>query len=387
VRLSLVIPSLAAGGAERVLAVLANEWADAGHGVTLVTVGSRADDRQPLHPAIDRVALDMLRGSATAAQAVGNNWVRVSRLRDEIRRSRPDAVISFLSSTNVLTLAATRGLAIPVIVAERIDPSAEPISPFWSGTRRLLYPRADALVVQTAEAGEWAARFLPAEKIHVIPNPAAASRADGDTLDSGGARYAWLEAPGPKVFAAGRLTPQKGFDLLLRAFALCRARHPHWSLIIVGEGEERARLQALAAELHIEAAVALPGYVPNAPRLFPRGDLFVLSSRYEGFPNALLDAMTSGLPVIAADCPSGPRRIIRDGVDGLLVRPESVESLHAAMDQLMDLPDLRQLLGSRAVEVRERFSVPRVMKQWNTLLDLCMARAQAGSREHAWRFR
>ncbi len=377
-RLSLIIPTLADGGAERVLAVLANEWAEHGHTITLVTVGSRIDDRQPLHPAINRVALDMMRGSATAAQAIGNNWVRVKRLRAEIRRSRPDAVISFLSSTNVLTLAATRAMGTPVIVAERIDPRAEPISRFWAATRRLLYPRADAVVVQTSDAGEWAAQFLPAKKVHVIPNPVAKPRVDADPVARSTHRPAWLKGPNRRVFAAGRLAPQKGFDILLRAFARCRDEHQDWSLVIFGEGDERGRLEALAAELGVETAVTLPGHVPDAARVFPYGDLFVLSSRYEGFPNALLDAMTCGLPVIATDCPSGPRQIIRHGVDGLLVEPNSVDDLHAAMHQLMSLPDLRHRLASRAVDVRERFSVPRVMRQWNALLDRCSRGSQSG---------
>ncbi|HEX3704848.1 MAG TPA: glycosyltransferase family 4 protein [Vicinamibacterales bacterium] len=369
-RLTLVIPSLAAGGAERVLALLANEWAGCGHATTLVTVGSRVDDRQTLHPAVGRVALDMMRGSATAAQAVGNNWGRVTRLRAEIRRSRPDAVVSFLASTNVLTLAATRAMGIPVIVAERIDPSAEPISRFWAGTRRLFYPRADAVVVQTSDAGRWAVRFLPEDKVHVIPNPVAVLR---PTTDEAGAAHppAWLEGESLRVFAAGRLTPQKGFDILLRAFARCLVDHPNWSLVIFGEGDERGRLEALAAELGIDAAVILPGHVPNVANLFPHGDLFVLSSRYEGFPNALLDAMACGLPVISTDCPSGPRQIVRHGIDGLLVEPERVVALHAAMDQLMRLPDLRRRLASRAGDVRDRFSVPFVMRQWNALLDRC----------------
>jgi len=368
-RLSLIIPTLAAGGAEGVLAMLANQWADCGHTITVVTVGSRVDDRQPLHPAIDRVALDMMRGSVTAAQAIGNNWLRVKRLRAAIRRSRPDAVISFLSSTNVLTLAATRAMGTPVIVAERIDPRAEPISPFWAGTRRLLYPRADAVVVQTPDASQWAARFLPVEKVHVIPNPVAKPRADEAARSA--RRPVWLEGPTRKVIAAGRLAPQKGFDILLRAFARCHAAHPDWSLVILGEGDERGALNALAAELGVDGVLTMPGHVPNAASVFPYGDLFVLSSRYEGFPNALLDAMACGLPVIAADCPSGPRQIVRHGIDGLLVERNSVDALHAAMDHLMRLPDLRQRLASRAVDVRERFSVPCVMQQWNALLDRC----------------
>ena len=169
----------------------------------------------------------------------------------------------------------------------------------------------------------------------------------------------------------GRLTRQKGFDVLLRAFARCHPQNLQWSLIILGEGEERGRLEALAVQLGIESAVRLPGYVPDASRLLRDGDLFVLSSRYEGFPNALLEAMACGLAVISTDCPSGPGEIVRHGVDGLLIPPEDVDALSIAMRQLIATPDDRKRLGSRAVEVVERFSLTSVMRSWDELLAKC----------------
>jgi glycosyltransferase involved in cell wall biosynthesis len=366
--MTLVIPSLAPGGAENTIATLANEWARRGHDVTLMTIGSAAEDRQALHPAIARVALDLMEPAQRTARAIRNNWRRVVRLRSELRRSRPDVVISFLSSTNVLTLAATRRTGVPVIVAERIDPAEEPIAPAWAAMRRLLYRRADVVVVQTARAARWALAFLPGDAVAVIPNavaPVVATRA-------GGAEPAdWPIRSGPAVCAIGRLTRQKGFDVLLRAFAECRSDYPDWSLVIFGEGEERCSLETLAGRLGVRSSVALPGHVPRAPHLLRHAELFVLPSRYEGFPNALLDAMRCGLPVIATDCPSGPRDIIRDGVDGVLIERDNVEALAAAMRRLMGDPRLRDRLGRRAVEVCERFSMPRVMQQWDGLVARC----------------
>lgn len=367
--MSLVIPSLAPGGAERVLALLANEWAGRGHDVTVVTVGPRATDAQPLHPAIVRRTLDLMRGSTNPAQALGHNCARVARLRRELRRARPDAVVSFLPSTNVLTLAATRFLRAGVIVAERIDPRQEPLPPFWAGGRRLFYPHANGIVVQTPEVREWAAGLVGPDRVHVIPNPVVAcdeeqSRQALQTPD-------WL-APGSRtIFAIGRLTRQKGFDLLLRAFAACHAGRLEWRLVILGEGEERRGLERDARQLGIASAVSLPGYVPATPSLLRRGDVFVLSSRYEGFPNALLDAMKSGLPVVATDCPSGPRQIIRNGIDGMLVEPDQVDALAAAMRRLMDEPSLRARLASRSIEVCDRFSMSRIIRQWDVVLARC----------------
>jgi GalNAc-alpha-(1->4)-GalNAc-alpha-(1->3)-diNAcBac-PP-undecaprenol alpha-1,4-N-acetyl-D-galactosaminyltransferase len=369
VRLTLVISSLASGGAERVLATLANCWVTDGHHVTVLTFAPVAHDRQCLDRAITRVALDVMSRSTTPVQAVRNNWRRLTRLRDQIQRSRPDAVISFLSTTNVLTLAATRNLRIPIVVAERIDPREEPIGAVWAGMRRLLYPTADALVVQTSDVAGWAVRLVATPKVYVIPNPVIPNEWSPET--DGAGTPEWLARPGYKVLAMGRLTRQKGFDLLLRAFAKCRLRHPAWSLVILGEGEERHRLEVLAADLGIDADVVLPGHVTEPARILRRADLFVLASRYEGFPNALLEAMACGLPVIATDCPSGPRQIVRDGVDGLLVQRESVEALAAAMQHLMSAPETRQQLSARAIDVAERFSVRNVMHQWGDLLARC----------------
>jgi glycosyltransferase involved in cell wall biosynthesis len=164
----------------------------------------------------------------------------------------------------------------------------------------------------------------------------------------------------------GRLEPVKGFDLLLRAFAACRGQCPDWTLTILGEGRERQRLEALAEQLGVASYVRLPGTVGDPAPVLRRADLFVLSSRYEGFPNALLEAMALGLPVIATDCAA---RIVRDDVDGLLVRGDDATALATAMAALMADEPRRRRLGARAVEVVERFDIHQVMGSWETVID------------------
>ena len=366
-RLTLVIASLSSGGAERVMSVLANDWAAQGHHVTLITLAPTNEDRHPLAPAIARVGLDLMSASENLRQAARSNWLRLKRLRREIRVSLPDVVISFLAETNVLTLAATRTLRVPVIVSERVDPRAHRIPAFWSGMRDLLYRRATAVVVQTSEVAGWAERRVPVEKVHTIPNPVSPPEKCSRTHCHAGSLPEWHADRRSKVFAIGRLTRQKGFDVLLQAFAQCQPQNLDWSLIILGEGEERQRLEALAVELGIESAVRLPGYVPDATRVLRDADLFVLASRYEGFPNALLEAMACGVPVISTDCPSGPREIVRHGIDGLLIPPDDVDALAIAMRQLMEAPDDRKRLASRAGEILERFSLISVMRSWDQL--------------------
>jgi glycosyltransferase involved in cell wall biosynthesis len=167
----------------------------------------------------------------------------------------------------------------------------------------------------------------------------------------------------------GRLELQKGFDLLLRAFAQCVHAHPGWTLDIVGEGSEGDRLRALAEDLKIGSKVVLRGVIKDTERILREADLFVLSSRYEGFPMALLEAMASGLPVVSFDCRSGPREMIHDGVNGVLVAPNDVEALAKAMDRLMSADDERERLGEQAVGVAEKFSLAKINQMWRSVFE------------------
>lgn len=377
-RLTLAISSLAAGGAEHVLSAMASHWAEREWPVTFVTLDSTSTDFYPLHPSVDRIALNASRDSRTLLQAVSSNVDRVQRLREAIRASQPDVVISFMTSTNVLALIAARREHVPVVVSERADPTHSPITSAWARLRRLTYPWASAIVVQTPEVGEWANGFMRPEAVKIIPNfvvpPTDGFRRYGTPTVA--------NAPSAKprvrqVMGMGRLDDQKGFDLLIRAFAKCREQRPGWQLTILGEGVKRAEFEQLARELHVEADVRLLGRVEDPATYLRNADLFVLSSRYEGFPNALLEAMALGLPVVATDCPSGPAHIVRDGIDGLLVPSEDVGALGTAMAALMDDEGRRTAMGREGVNVTERFNMDRIMTTWETLLDDVATRSRA----------
>jgi glycosyltransferase involved in cell wall biosynthesis len=172
----------------------------------------------------------------------------------------------------------------------------------------------------------------------------------------------------------GRLFPVKGFDLLLRAFAIARAQVPGWTLHIWGEGPERQELEVLAKHLGLTSCTYLPGLTTQPFEILGGADLFVLPSRAEGFPNALVEAMACGLPVISTDFGGAARDIIRHGVDGLLVPPEDVSALAGALVSLMSDPEARAKLSARAGEVKQRFSSQRVIGMWELALDLARNR-------------
>jgi glycosyltransferase involved in cell wall biosynthesis len=359
-RIASVIYSLSAGGAERVASTMVNYWVGAGEQVTLVTFDSVEKDFYRIDARVKRIGLGLTSQSKNWREFIGNNLRRVQSLRALLRSSQFDVVVSFVDKVNVLVLLATVGLGVPVIVSEQIDPRKHPVGRVTAGLRRLLYPSARAVVVQTAGISQWARGFVRKDAIYVIPSPVSeqflGSRGSNDTT----ARHT--------ILGMGRLEPQKGFDRLLTAFARCAERHPEWTLRIVGEGAERPRLHTLAVKLGIESRVRLDTVTKEPEKVLRDSNLFVLSSHYEGFPNVLLEAMACGLPVISFDCPSGPREMIRDGIDGVLVPPDDVEALAKAMDSLMGGQEERGRLAARAVEVSERFSLPRVMAMWSGVL-------------------
>ena len=365
IRVTLVISSLAAGGAERVLSTLANCWARCGWHVTLVTLDAISTDFYPLHSDVERIGLGVSGVSYTAWQAVRSNAARVARLRRAIRASRPQVVVSFMAPTTVLTLMAARKEKVPVVVSERIDPTQYPLPRVWSVARRVAYRTASAVVVQTPEVRQWAERVVPSSRVHVIPNPVALAEAGAANTSAAAPP---LDRTARHVVAMGRLDAQKGFDILVRAFADCYATRPEWRLTVLGDGKERHRLATLAEELGVATVVAFPGRVTAPAAVLRSADLFVLSSRYEGFPNALLEAMAVGLPVVATDCPSGPKHIVRDGIDGILVPVENAAALATSMAVLMDDETLRRRFGERAADVTERFGVGRIMAEWESLL-------------------
>jgi glycosyltransferase involved in cell wall biosynthesis len=358
-RLTLIISRMAIGGAERVITVMANYWATHRHDVTLITIGSHEDDDYAVPSRVTRIGLNLQVSSKNLVEAAGHNTMRLKRLRSEIRASRPDVVISFVDVTNVLTLLASIGLRVPVIVSERSTPSRHDIGLAWNGLRYLLYRRAQALVMQSQDLRAWACRFVGDRAVYVIPNPVERplavsnlSVAPRDTRRC--------------VVAMGHLTRVKGYDLLLRAFAKCATKHSEWSLLILGEGEERGPLETLVGELGLKDRVSLPGCVRDPAQILQRVDLFVMSSYYEGSSNALLEAMACGLAVIATDCASSVREVICHGVNGVVVPSNNENALAAAMDRLMEDQGERERLGALAVGVTERFSVESVMGMWDT---------------------
>lgn len=363
-RLVLITTTLEGGGAARVLVHMANHWVAAGRHVTLL---SFEDGSSPsFYPLDSRVTVRYLalnRYSPHIFASIANNWRRLKCIRRAVLTARPDALISFIDTANVRTILAMLGTGVPLAISERVHPAYEDIGPVWSLLRRLTYPLATSLVVQTRQIADHCAGW-GVRHIEVIPNPVQSM----PTL--GGAP----ELPQLCLLAVGRLYPQKDYPLMLRAFAATSARRQGWTLCIAGEGPQRRTLERQICELGLGDSVQLLGQVADMGGLLQQARAYVMASRYEGFPNSLCEAMAAGLPCISTDCPSGPAEVITNEENGLLVPSGNEAALAAGLERLMSDEALRQRLGECAQELSKRFSLESVMALWDGALARAMGK-------------
>lgn len=358
--LMIVIHSLEGGGAERVAADMAAYWQSRGCEVSVVTQTDASGDAYTLPPGVIRHALGLAGDSGGGIRALWGNVWRLWVLHRLVRRHRPTVVLGMMTRSSILAILAAGRHGCRVIATEHTHPPIQALPPMWQRLRRWTYPRAQAVVALTHGTARWLDDHLPGVRAQVIPNAVDWPLADAEPA---------LSATRPegryRLLAVGRLHPVKGFSCLLRAFAPLAGLFPEWDLTILGEGTERAALEALRDELGLRDRVNLPGRVGNIGAWYAASDLYVLSSVAEGLSNTLLEAMASGLPCVAFDCDTGPREIIRDGIDGVLVRPvQDAEALAARLSELMADAALRARYAHRAVDVRDRFGTARVMALW-----------------------
>ena len=366
------IHSLTGGGAERVTASLVRHLADQGHEVGVITMTTEQRDFYPLDPRVRRITLD-LAGVNRGLGKLTANYRRWRALRRALKAEQPDVVVAMMTTSIVLAILAAMGLPTRVYGSERNYPGRKATGRPWALLRRLVYRFADGHVAQTREAAAWLERHTGARNVHVIPNPVVWP------IPSFPPEVAPESVVSPErrvILAVGSKPEQKGFDLLVRAFAGLAAHWPEWDLVILGVDPASeavsgggASVQRLAEGLGVAQRLYLPGRVGNVADWYQRADLFVLSSRYEGFPNVLLEAMASGgCPSIAFDCDTGPRDLIEDGVNGVLVPAEDGEALEEGIGRLMADEVWRKGLAEQAVAVRERFSEEGLMVLWERIL-------------------
>ena len=397
--LILICNSLDAGGIERVVTTLANEWTRRGRKVCVVTLHDRRRffklDPAVHHVVIDRAGLnriaDLLRWLATRLRGgerpglwllnviIGGlyhlSYKQLYRaysrlvyageaifLRRALARVESPLIVSLGTPINIITLKACKGMKRRIIISERNDPKRLSRYKQWDVMARKLYNRADLVTANTRGALCDMSDYVEAGKLAFVPNPLVLS-------DSNGNDHGNVSTPTPFVLAVGRLVWDKAHDVLLDAFALAGDGLEGWRLAIVGDGRLNDSLRVRAERLDVAARVDWHGVRDPHP-LYHAADVFVLPSRVEGTPNALLEAMSCGLPVIVSDGAPGLLELVENEVTGLVVPVNDAAALAAALRRLANDAELRRRLGEAARARVSEYDLPRALAAWESVIGL-----------------
>jgi glycosyltransferase involved in cell wall biosynthesis len=382
-RIAIFTRSLGGGGTQRVLVTLAHGFVQHGHDVDVVLVRARGEFLSELPSearVIDLRVRSMLSGLPAffrhpiqawqLAPAIlrprkpSSTYGSLSRLARYLRDERPDALLTARATCNTAAVwaRAVAGVSTRLVIREGnvLGVRAEDAQELTS--MRRFYTQADRIVAVSDGVGDELAAALnvPRERVETLYNPVrAGARAEDHPVPD----HPWFKDDVPVLLGVGRLHPQKDFPTLIRAFARVRAQRP-CRLMILGRGDERERLEALVAELGLDDDVALPGFASDVFSHMAHASVFVLSSGWEGLPNALLEALACGCPVVSTDCPSGPSEILKGGTVAPLVPVGDHEAMAAAIAQVLDEPPAKAAMRARA----DDFSPERVAERYLEVL-------------------
>lgn len=349
------ISQINGGGAGRVIVNLANYFASNNYRTILVTTFFREKEYE-VDSRVERLAIEPDEANGSK---LSRNIRRIRTLRKYCKTYKPDILLTFLTEPIVRSVISTRGLPVKNIISVRNDPEAEFRSVSRKIIGKMIFPMAEGCVFQT----DGAARWFPIKmqrRSTVIPNPIECDFFNVVANPVKG-----------RIVTFGRLDPIKNHKMLIRAFGKVLETHPDSSLYIFGEGDEKASLQELIVNLGLEETVVLKGNTTDVPGAMSEADIFVLSSDSEGMPNALLEAMASGVPSISTDCPcGGPASLIMNEVNGVLIKVGDEAALVKTMSEFLDDPERARKMGEEARKNVSEYSEEMIYPRWEEYCEL-----------------
>lgn len=347
-KLCFIIYSLGNGGAERVLSTLTNYFIN-NYEITIITFNNEKSFYK-LDERIKIVSLNSNKNSNNIFYAIKNNINTIIKLTKEIKTINSDVVISFMTTSNILSILACKILNKPIIISERTNYDFLS-SKIWKKIRKIVYPFCNHLVVQSNYDLE---KYSFVKNVSIIENPLFIN----DFTEQIQRKNYFL--------AVGRLDKVKGFDMLIEAYSKLDTT---WKLIIIGEGNERKVLEEQIKRLNLSHKIELLGRKNDVEKYYMEAGVFVLSSRMEGYPNALVEAMACGCPAISFDCKTGPANIIDNGMNGILISSDDICQLVEAMKKLQLNKELRNTLSQNATMIRTKLDIENIASQWLQIID------------------
>lgn len=350
-----VMQGLGYGGAEKMFTYIANQLSLRGHDIYIYTYGESSQ-----HYKISS-QIKHIQAEATNKFKSSNRIIETGRIllkmRQEIKSINPDIVISFLNFPNLLNVIATLFMKNPAVICERGDPYQ--VRSKKARIRQQIYNLADGAVFQTEQARAYYSKKLQ-EKSCVIANPVTLTQVSSEN-----------EERQNEIAFVGRFeVVQKRQDIMVMAFAKVVKQYPDVKLNFYGDGEDKTKIEQLVKELNLQANVVFHGVTKDVVSQLRKSKIFVLTSDYEGIPNALIEAMASGVPVISTDCsPGGARLLIENNKNGILVPVGDVEKLADKMLFLLNNPDIAECYGKEAMKIKERFKPEHIILQWEQYIE------------------
>lgn len=350
-KIDIITKAMTSGGAERVIAQLANYFVAHGICCRIITT----DNREVMYSLNEKVKVVPI--GEKSDNKVIDRVQRYKAIRKLVLLEKPDVVLSMPEDTGIYVILALLGTGIPVYVSERNNPWVMPDVKVTRFLRKVAYPFATGLIFQTEMAKSFFSPKIQKKGI-VLQNPVDATRIPEPYAGKREKRFV----------AVGRLEPQKNFPLLIKAFAEFNKEEPDYKLTIYGEGREREKLEKLISGLNLENSVELPGRDKDVLNKINSAAGFILSSDYEGMPNALIEAMCMGMPVISTDCPSGgPRMLIENEINGFLIHVNNADELEEKM-MLIANTEVGVKVGKAAEKLKDQVATERVFEEWKNFL-------------------
>ena len=352
-KITLFIGSLYGGGAERVTCNLASYLVQHGHQVEILTMS----ETEKAYELDKRVSVRTLLSLKERKNTVMNTFIRMPRFWKYLKVIDTDAYTVMLPKTTIMLLMFRWRTKAKVIAAERVDPAS--YSNRIAKMLRRFAKRADGWVFQTEDAQKWYGNAIEKCKATVIPN----------AINPIFIRPQYVGEKRKIIAGAGRLNDQKNFGLLIRAFAKIAPEFPEYNLIIYGKGDREQGLKSLVDSLGLQGRVEFPGNIQNIAEEMEKNTMFVLSSDFEGMPNALMEAMALGLPSVSTDCPcGGPRYLIRDGVNGVLVPVGDADKMAEAMRKILSDSNIAENMGKEAMKIAKELAPDKIYDLWEKFI-------------------